>query len=67
MGVGTEPVEEEAMSSRGQYRAHPHGGRRRPAPVKRGLSLPALIKVQDAWGLRAGSEALSCAASHTGG
>ena len=65
--VGTEPVEKEANSSRAQYRVHPHGGRRRPAPVKRGLSLPALIKVQDTRGLRAGSGALSCAASHTGG
>lgn len=65
--VGTKPVEEEANSSPAQYRAHPHGGRRRPAPVKRGLSLPALIEVQDTWGLRAGSGALSSAASHTGG
>lgn len=64
--VGTEPVEEEANSSPAQYRARPHGGRRRPAPVKRGLSLPALIKVQDTRGLRAGSGPLSCAASHTG-
>lgn len=65
--MGTELVEEEANLSHAQYRAHSHGGRRRPAPVKRGLSLPALIKVQDTWGLRAGSGALSCAASHTGG